>query len=256
MIRENQLKRKLQRGETVLGLFTNCAYPAFIEICGHAGFDFVVIDLEHSPLHTLVAEDLCRAADCVGLAPVVRVGKNDSLQIQRVLDIGSAGVQVPQIETKAEAEACVRGAKYNPIGSRGLSFGTRAGVYTAAGAQITDKLNEESLVVIQVEGVRGVENLEEIVSVPHIDVIFLGPYDLSQSLGIPGQVRDPRVIDLMHQCIKTIRNAGKTVGTFADNPEIAKQWIDAGVGYIGLGVDVGIFLLACQGLVKAVRTPV
>ena len=254
MIRENQLKRKLQRGEVVLGLFTNCAYPAFIEICGHAGFDFAVIDLEHGPLDTLVAEDLCRAADCVGLAPVVRVGKNDPLQIQRALDIGSAGVQVPQIETKAEAEACVRSAKYSPLGSRGLSFYTRAGVYTAAGAQIAGKLNEESLVVIHIEGVRGVENLEEIVSVPHIDVIFLGPYDLSQSLGIPGQVRDSRVIDLMHQCINTIRKAGKTAGTFADNPETAKQWIDAGIGYIALGVDVGIFLVACQGLVKAVRT--
>jgi 4-hydroxy-2-oxoheptanedioate aldolase len=254
MIRENQLKRKLKRGEVVLGLFVNCSYPAFVEICGHAGFDFVIIDLEHGPLHPLVAEDLCRAADAVGIAPVVRVGKNDSLQIQRALDIGSAGVQVPQIETKTDAEACVRGAKYNPLGSRGFSFYNRAGVYTAAGAQITDKLNEESLVVIQVEGIRGVENIAEIVSVPHIDVIFLGPYDLSQSLGIPGQVRDPRVIDLMHQCIDTIRNAGKTVGTFADNPETAKQWIDAGIQYIALGVDVGIFLRACQGLVKAVRT--
>lgn len=254
MIRTNQLKRKLQQGEVVLGLFVNCAYPAFIEICGHAGFDFAVIDLEHGPLHPLVAEDLCRAADCVGLAPVVRVGKNDPLQIQRALDIGSAGIQVPQIETKADAETSVKSAKFSPLGARGLSFCTRAGVYSAAGAQITDQLNEESLVVIQVEGIRGVENLEEIVSVPQIDVIFLGPYDLSQSLGIPGQVRDPRVIDLMHQCIDTIRKAGKAVGTFADNPEIAKQWIDAGIQYIALGVDVGIFLRACQGLVKAVRT--
>lgn len=254
MIRENQLKRKLQQGEVVLGLFVNCSYPGFVEICGYAGFDFAIIDLEHGPLHPLVAENLCRAADCVGIAPLVRVGKNDSLHIQRALDIGSAGVQVPQIETKADAEACVRSAKYSPLGSRGLSFYTRAGVYTAAGAQITDKLNEESLVVIHVEGIRGVENLAEIVSVPHIDVIFLGPYDLSQSLGIPGQVRDPRVIDLMHQCIDTIRNAGKTVGTFADNPETAKQWIDAGIQYIALGVDVGIFLRACQGLVKAIRT--
>jgi 4-hydroxy-2-oxoheptanedioate aldolase len=253
MIRTNQLKRKLQQGEIVLGLFVNCAYPAFIEICGYAGFDFAVIDLEHGPLHPLVAEDLCRAADCVGLAPVVRVGKNDPLQIQRALDIGSAGVQVPQIETKADAETSVKSAKYSPLGSRGLSFCTRAGVYSAAGVQITDQLNEESLVVIQVEGIRGVENLEEIVSVPQIDVIFLGPYDLSQSLGIPGQVRDPRVIDLMHQCIDTIRKAGKAVGTFADNPEIAQQWIDAGIQYIALGVDVGIFLRACQGLVKAVR---
>ena len=254
MIRENQLKRKLQQGEVVLGLFINSSYPAFVEICGHAGFDFVIIDLEHGPLHPLVAEDLCRAADCVGISPVVRVGKNDPWQIQRALDIGSAGVQVPQIETETDAVACVRSAKYNPLGSRGLSFYNRAGVYTAAGAQITDKLNEESLVVVHIEGIQGVENLQEIVTVPHIDVIFLGPYDLSQSLGIPGQVRDPRVIDLMHQCIHIIQNAGKAVGTFADNPETAKHWINAGIQYIALGVDVGIFLRASQRLVKAVRT--
>jgi len=252
-MRENQLKRKLKRGEVVLGPFINCAYPALIEICGHAGFDFAIIDLEHGALHTLVAEDLCRAADCVGLAPVVRVRKNDAPQIQRALDIGSAGVQVPQIETKADAEAVVRGAKYSPLGARGLSFYTRAGVYSAAGTQITDQLNEESLIVVHVEGKRGVDNIEEIVSVTNIDVIFLGPYDLSQSLGIPGQVRDPRVIELMSQCITLIRNAGKAAGTFADTPEIAKQWIDAGVQYVALGVDVGIFLRACEALVKAVR---
>ena len=183
----------------------------------------------------------------------MRVRKNDAPQIQRALDIGSAGVQVPQIETLADAQAAVRGAKYSPLGSRGLSFATRAGNYTAAGAGITDRLNEESLVVVHVEGQRGVDNIAEIVSVPHIDVIFLGPYDLSQSLGIPGQVHDSRVINLMQQCVTTIRNAGKAAGTFADNPEVAKRWIDAGVQYIGLGVDVGIFFKACESLVKAVR---
>ncbi len=253
-MRDNQLKRKLKQGEVVIGPFINCAYPAFIEICGLAGFDFAVIDMEHGPLHTLAAEDLCRAADCVGLAPVVRVRKNDPPQIQRALDIGSAGVQVPQIETKEDAEAVVRNSKYSPLGSRGLSFNTRAGLYTSAGTQITDKLNEESLVIVHVEGTRGVENIEEIVSTPHIDVIFLGPYDLSQSLGIPGQVRDSRVSDLMQKCVTSIRNAGKAAGTFADNPEIAKQWIDLGVQYVGLGVDVAIFLRACEALVKAVRT--
>lgn len=252
-MRTNQLKHKLKQGEVVLGPFINCAYPAFIEICGHAGFDFAVIDLEHGPLHTLVAEDLCRAADCTGLAPIIRVRKNDAPQIQRALDIGSAGVQVPQIETQTDAEAVVKAAKYSPLGSRGLSFATRAGVYTAAGTQITDQLNQESLVVVHIEGKRGIDNIQDIVSVPHIDVVFLGPYDLSQSLGIPGQVKDPRVIELMRAGVNTIRDAGKAAGTFADNPETAKQWIDAGVQYIALGVDVGIFLKACQALVKGVR---
>ena len=249
---KNQLKQKLKQGEVVIGPFMNCTYPAFIEICGYAGFDFAVIDLEHGSLHTLAAENLCRAADCVGLAPIIRVRKNDGPQIQRALDIGSAGVQIPQIETIEEAQSAVRSAKYNPLGSRGLSFYTRAGVYGAAGTQITDQMNEESLLVIHIEGKLGVENLEEIISVPQIDVIFLGPYDLSQSLGIPGQVGDPRVIEQMQRAVSTIRNAGKAVGTFADDPEVAKRWIDAGVQYVGLGVDVGIFLKACQALVKAV----
>jgi len=253
-MRENPIKQKLKQGEVVIGPFMNCAYPAFIEICGHAGFDFAIIDMEHGPLHTLVAEDLCRAADCVGLAPIIRIGKNDPPQIQRALDIGSAGVQVPQIETQADAEAVVRGAKYNPLGARGLSFATRAGAYTSAGTQITDQLNQESLVVVHVEGKRGIDNIKTIVSVPHIDVIFLGPYDLSQSLGIPGQIRDSRVVDLMKTAVNAIRSSGKAVGTFADNPEIAKQWIDAGVQYIGLSVDVAIFFRACEALVKAVRT--
>lgn len=253
MIRKNQLKRKLKQGEVILGSFMNSAYPALMEICGYAGFDFAVIDLEHSALHTLVAEDLCRAADCVEISPIVRVRKNDAPQIQRALDIGSAGIQVPQIETKDDAETVVRSAKYSPIGSRGLSFYTRAGLYTSAGSQITDPLNEESLVVLQVEGKSGVENIEAIVSVPHVDVIFLGPYDLSQSLGIPGQVRDRRVIELMQKCVTTIRNAGKAAGIFTENPETAKEWIDAGVQYVALGVDVGIFFKACEALVKAVR---
>jgi 4-hydroxy-2-oxoheptanedioate aldolase len=252
-MRPNSIKQKLKNGEFVLGPFINCLYPAFMEICGHAGFDFAVIDLEHGPLNTLTAENLCRAADCVGLAAIVRVGKNDPPQIQRALDIGSAGVQVPQIETKSDAAAAVQSAKYNPLGSRGLSFSTRAGSYSAAGTNITDKLNEESLVVVHVEGIRGVENLEEIASVPHIDVIFLGPYDLSQSLGIPGQVRDNRVIQLMEKSVEIIRKNGKAVGTFAEHPDVAKQWIDAGVQYIGLGVDVSIFLRACQALVGAIR---
>ncbi len=201
-MRTNQLKQKLQRGETAIGTFMNCAYPAFMEICGLAGFDFAAIDLEHSPLDTLTAENLCRAADCTGISPVIRVRKNDGPQIQRALDIGSAGVQVPQVETKAEAEQAVISAKYSPLGTRGLSFNTRAGLYTAAGSGITDRLNEESLVVLQVEGKRGIDNLDEIITVANVDVIFLGPYDLSQSLGIPGQVQDSRVLDLMTAAVE------------------------------------------------------
>ena len=253
-MRENKLKRKLERGEVVVGPFMNCSYPAFIEITGLAGFDFAIIDMEHGPLSVQTAEDLCRAGQHAGLDPIVRVRKNDAPQIQRALDIGSAGVQVPQIETKEQAEATVRAAKYAPLGMRGISLFTRAGDYTVHGLSgITDRLNQEQIVIIHIEGVRGLENLEEIVAVPHIDVIFLGPYDLSQSFGIPGQVNDPRVVKGMEEAVVKIRAAGKAAGTFAGDIKTAKRWIDVGVQYITLGVDVGIYAQACRNLVDGVK---
>jgi 2-keto-3-deoxy-L-rhamnonate aldolase RhmA len=253
-MRENQLKRKLQRGEVVYGPFMNCSYGSFIEIVGLTGFDFAIIDMEHGPLEVETAEDLCRAGQGAGLSPIVRVRKNDAPQIQRALDIGSAGVQVPQIETRTDAEAVVRAAKYQPLGMRGLSFFTRAGDYVVYGQQgITDRLNEEQLVIIHIEGQRGLENLDEIVAVPNIDVIFLGPYDLSQSFGIPGQVNDPRVVKGMEVATKKIRAAGKAAGTFAGNGEIAKRWAGIGVQYMSLSVDVGIFANACKTLLAQAK---
>jgi 4-hydroxy-2-oxoheptanedioate aldolase len=232
----------------------NCSHGTFVEIVGLAGFDFAIVDMEHGPLSVQTAEDLCRAAQAVSLAPIVRVRKNDPPQIQRALDIGSAGVQVPQIETRVDAEAVVRAAKYAPLGMRGMSLFTRAGDYTVFGTTgITDSLNQEQLVVIHIEGVRGLQNLEEIISVPHIDVVFLGPYDLSQSFGIPGQVSDPRVVRGMKQAIVRIRAAGKAAGTFAADVPTARRWMDLGVQYMSLGVDVGIFAKACRDIVSQLR---
>jgi len=253
-MRENQLKRKLASGQTVIGPFVNCADASFIEIIGLAGFDFAIVDMEHGPLSVETASDLCRAAQLVGLDPIVRVRKNDAPQIQRALDIGSAGVQVPQIETREQAEAVVRAAKYAPLGMRGVSFFTRAGDYTVLSTEgLTDRLNREQIVIIHIEGVRGLQNLDEIITVPHIDVIFLGPYDLSQSFGIPGQVNDPRVVKGMEEAVAKIRAAGKAAGTFAADPATARKWIQAGVQYMSLGVDVGIFAQACRDLLQAVR---
>ncbi len=253
-MRENKLKRKLAAGETAVGPFLISSEPKLVEICGLAGFDFIIADMEHGPITVESAENLCRAADAVGITPIIRVRKNDGPQIQRALDIGSGGVQVPQIESKADAEIAVRGAKYKPLGQRGLSFYTRAGDYMVHGnTGYTDKLNAEQMLVVHVEGIRGIEKLDEIISVPHIDVIFLGPYDLSQSLGIPGQVRDPKVIGLMKDATKKIRSGGKAVGTFADTPEIAREWMALGVQYISLNVDVGLFARITRDWVKSVR---
>jgi len=252
-MRANALKRKLEDGKVALGPFVNCSYPAYIEIIGLAGFDFAIVDTEHGPLSIQTAEDLCRAAQGVGLSPIVRVRANEPSLVQRALDIGSAGVQVPQIETRQGAEDVVRAAKYAPLGQRGLSYYTRAGDYVVRGIEgTTERLNEEQMVIVHVEGVRGLQNLDEILAVPHIDVVFLGPYDLSQSFGMPGRVNDPRVVAGMEEATRKIRSAGKVAGTFAADADTARRWIDVGVQYVSLGVDVGIFAAACRKLVNQV----
>jgi 4-hydroxy-2-oxoheptanedioate aldolase len=253
-MRENLLRRKLQRGETAVGLFSISPFPAMVEIAGLAGFDFCILDMEHGALEASTAEDLCRAADSAGLPPIVRVSKNDGPQMQRALDIGSGGVQVPQVETGADAEAVVRQGKYAPLGARGLSYYTRAAAFGTAGKVGTlDRLNEEQMIVIHVEGVRGIENLDDITCVPGIDVVFLGPNDLSQSLGIPGEVDSPRVIGLMEDACARIRAAGKYVGTFADDAAAGRRWARVGVQYVAIGVDVNYFFRACRDVVDTMR---
>jgi 4-hydroxy-2-oxoheptanedioate aldolase len=250
---ENRLKIRLKSGEVVLGPFVNLSSPALIEIAAFAGFDFVILDTEHGPLDIATCEDLCRVADAVGISPVVRVRENNGPQVLRALDIGAAGAQVPQICTKADAQAVVHAGKYAPLGMRGMSPYTRAAWYSAQGTRVTDRLNDLSMLLVHVEGVEGLKNLDGILSVKGLDVIFLGPYDLSQSLGIPGQVTDPRVVDRMKEAAKRIRDAGLAVGAFADGPDAARRWIDAGVQYISISVDTGIYLKACREMVKAVK---
>ena len=251
---DNLLKNKLSNGDVAIGPFVNLSSGALIEIAAYSGFDFVILDTEHGPLDIPTCEDLCRVAHGVDITPIVRVRENDPAQILRALDIGAGGVQVPQICNKADAEAVVRAAKYSPLGMRGVSPYTRAARYFADGGAIFERLNASSMVLIHIEGVEGLENLEEIISVPGLDVIFLGPYDLSQSLGIPGQVNDPRVVDRMREAANLINDAGLTVGTFADSSEAANRWIDAGVGYISLSVDTGIYLYGCRHILQEIRT--
>lgn len=253
MASHNSLKEKLRNGEVVVGPFVNLASGALLEIAAFAGFDFAIIDTEHGPLDIPAAEDLCRIADSVGISPIVRVRENDGPQILRALDIGAAGVQVPQIACRADAESVIQAAKYAPIGMRGVSPYTRAARYFSEGGKIFDRLNESSMVLVHIEGVEGLENLDDIVKVEGLDVIFLGPYDLSQSLGIPGQVDDPRVVDRMREAADIVNSAGLTVGTFADSPDAANRWIEAGVRYISLSVDTGIYLRGCRDILSQVR---
>ena len=246
-------RTRLLNGETVVGTFQLLDSAMVSEMIGVAGMDFVVYDQEHGPLGAETTLELAAAAQNRGVAPIVRVRSNEEAEIQRALDIGSAGVQVPQVETEADARAAVDAARFDPLGSRGLSQYVRAGDYWGSDTYTEDQ-NEDVVLIVQVEGERGVENIEDILAVDGIDAVFLGPYDLSQSLGIPGQVTHERVEALMEDVCERAAEAGVAVGAFADTPEIANRWIDAGVQYVTLGVEAGLFTEHLSSLAADVDT--
>lgn len=249
---EKTLRQRMLDGETVLGTFQLIDSPVTAEMAGRAGLDFTILDQEHGPLTAETSVAMCAAAERGGAAPIVRVRKNSESEIQRALDIGAAGVEVPQVETVEDATAAVEHSRFDPLGSRGLSPYVRAGGYTGS-ADYTERQNEATAVIVHIEGERGVENIDDILAVDGIDVIFIGPYDMSQSIGIPGQVHDERVEGLMSEVCTRAADAGKIVGTYANDPAMAQTWIDAGAQYVAVSVDGAILTHAFEDLVAAIR---
>lgn len=253
-MRTNTLKQALNAGRTVFGPFVNIPSSIVVEIIGHAGFDFAILDLEHGLMDFDIVEQMVRGAECGGLSAVVRTREGFGPDILRALEVGAAGVQVPHVSSKKAALEVVRVAKYHPAGERGLSPYSRAARYSMdAQPGFTDRLNAESLVIVQVEGVEGLNNLDAILTVAETDVVFLGPNDLSQSLGMPGQMHHPKVVAAMKDAAERIRKAGKAAGVFAKDTEDARRWADLGVQYVSISMDVGILLEACRSIVHTLR---
>jgi len=235
------LKERIQNGDSMLGPFMYLCQPAIMEIAGLAGFDFAIIDTEHGEISSDRAVDMVRAAKLSGISPVVRVYCNQPELIAKALDIGAEGVQIPQVCTKEGAVAAVSAAKFSPLGARGSNPYVRAAKYSAMNKLTYFKnANDAITVIIQVEGKEGVDNLTEILSVPGIDVLFIGPYDLSASLGVPGQVDHPLLLDEMKKIMALAKQAGVALGIFVDDVQSAVKWKNAGIQYISFSGDVGL----------------
>jgi 4-hydroxy-2-oxoheptanedioate aldolase len=243
MLRKNNVKKALKEGKTVYGSFVQISSPAVVEILAHAGFDFVIIDTEHASFSMETAETLVRAAQLHDICPVIRVTDNDPSKIMRALDTGAYGVHIPHVSSRSDAEAIVKAARYAPEGERGACPYVRAADYSAFNQeQYFSIANENTLVIALIEGIDGVNNIDEILSVPGIDVIFLGPYDLSQSLGLIGQIDHPRVMEELSKVISKAQSKNIVVGTFVDTLERAYRWQNLGAQFIAYSLDVGLLL--------------
>jgi len=243
-LKKNHLKEALQDGKVVFGPFLKFTDPAIVEIIGFAGFDFAIIDAEHGPISMENAQNMIRAAESVNLTPIIRVGNNDEALILRAMDIGAQGIEIPQINSKADAVRAVKSVKYSPQGERGVCRYVRAAKYSS---------NKETMIIAHIEGVEGIKNLDEILLVPGIDVVFIGPYDLSQSLGVPGEVNHPLVKEKMKEVVLKCKKNKVAIGTFADDIKTAKSWVSLGVQYMAFSVDVGILYEVSRGIVRQLK---
>jgi len=253
-LKKNNLKEALKEGKNVFGPFMKFTDPAVVEIMGFAGFDFVIIDEEHGPISIENSQNLIRAAESVNITPIIRVGNNDEALILRALDIGAQGIEIPQINSRSDAVRAVKSVKYSPQGERGVCRYVRAANYSSMDKfEYFKSANDETMIIAHIEGVEGINNLNEILSVSGIDVIFIGPYDLSQSLGIPGEVNHSLVVEKMKEVISKCNKKKIAVGTFADDIETARVWVSLGIQYMAFSVDVGILYEVSKQIVEKLK---
>lgn len=232
-MKPNRMKQKLHAGEPAFGVSVMIPSPQLVEMLGAFGFDWVLLDCEHGTLTLESVELMAMAAEASGLTAIARPVSNSAAHILQVLDRGVAGVQVPHVRTAEEARAAVAAVKYHPLGIRSLAAGTRAAVYDAHGsmADHVRSANDETLIAAQIEDREALDNLDEILQVAGIDVYFVGPSDLSQSMGHPGNAKAPAVAAAIDDCLARIRAAGRIPGM----PAATEQVHDAlakGVRYI------------------------
>ena len=182
-----RFKAAMESDRGALGPFMIGTDPAFVEAAGYAGYDFVLLDMEHGTTTHQQLPHLIRAANVAGVCPVVRVPRGTDIWIDQALDVGAGAVMIPQIDTAEQARAAISAAKFSPVGTRGTCrFVRSAGFGAVPGSEYFAKA-QDTAVILQAEGRKAVENLDEILDVPGIDVLFVGPYDLSSSLGLVGQ---------------------------------------------------------------------
>lgn len=240
------LRARVLAGERVIGTFFKLNCMDIAEIIGNAGFDFIIIDTEHGNFSAVDVANIIRAAECSDLSSVVRVRSAAEEDVLHALDSGADGVQIPSVTSVEQARISSASAKYFPEGTRGLSLTQRSARFGAWKNKqpYTEYSNENSLVVVHLENAEMATHVEELCAIPQIDVIFIGPGDLSQSLGVPGKLDDPRVCEVIESSIKKILAGGKVAGIFCGNLKDVKKYAEMGVNYILYSADTTLFYRA------------
>ncbi len=246
----NRFKRGLASGKAQAGCWLSLGSPAAAEICASAGFDWMMIDMEHAPNDAPQVHQQLQAVAPYDTSAIVRPPWNDTVVIKRLLDLGVQTLLIPYVETAEEARRAVAATRYPPKGVRGVSTNTRANRF----ARVTDyfaKVEQELCVIVQIESRAGVDNLEAIAAVEGIDALFIGPQDLAAGFGHLGNPGHPEMVEIIGNSITRIRKTGKAAGILAYAEADAKKWMAHGAAFVAVTSDQSI--LAKESSATAAR---
>jgi len=241
---------RLRNGDLLIGTLISLPSPEIVEILSHAGYDWLFIDAEHGAFNPQQTQPMLQAA---GDTPcIIRVPAGDDVWIKKALDIGAAGIIVPQVHTAEQAEQIINQCKYSPVGNRGVGIG-RAHTYGLSFENTIKNANDETAVILQAESQRAIDNIEEIVKVPGLDAILVGPYDLSASLGRIGEVNHPKVQEAINLVADVCKAAEIKLGYFGVNASAVKPAIDHGFTLIAAGVDTLFVIKSATETLEEIR---
>jgi 4-hydroxy-2-oxoheptanedioate aldolase len=244
---QNTFKRALKAGKAQIGLWSSLSSNYTVEVIAGAGFDWILLDMEHSPNDLESALTQLQAAAPYPSHPVVRVPWNDMVSIKRLLDIGAQSLLVPYVSTPAEARQAVSYTRYPPAGVRGVAGTTRATRFGRV-KDYARRAQEEICLLVQVETQQALDSIEAICGIDGVDGVFIGPADLHASLGYPGEIANPKVKPLIDDAIRRIRKAGKAPGILTPSEADARHWLECGALFVAVGADVGILARGAEAL--------
>lgn len=248
----NHFKHALAAGQQQLGLWSSLSSNYTVEVIAGAGYDWILLDTEHSPNDLESVLSQLQAAAPYPTAAVVRVAWNDMVLIKRYLDIGAQSLLIPYVQNADEARAAVAATRYPPQGVRGVAGGTRATRF----GRIKDyakRANDELCLLLQVETEQALENIEAICAIDGVDGVFIGPADLHASLGYTGETGNPAVVPMIEDAIRRIRKAGKAAGVLTAAEAEIQRYIEVGCLFTAVGSDIGILARGSEQLLAKYR---
>jgi 2-dehydro-3-deoxyglucarate aldolase/4-hydroxy-2-oxoheptanedioate aldolase len=253
-MRINTVKKALAAGQMQLGTgFWQLRSPEIARLLAAAGFHWAFLDTEHGGFDLETIQDICRVAVMAGLSPIVRVADLQYSLVARAFDCGAQGVIFPRVESPELLERAVAWTKFPPMGMRGYGLATVQVDYEAASfSQIIEHMNANTMVVLQIETRRALEAREELLSVPGIDAVMMGPADLSISLGVPGEFQHPKMVEAMESVRDTCNRHGIAPGTQTRSPQLARFWKERGMRFLGCANEVSMMYDRAVELVKAI----